>query len=54
MLQLRSIFLISVIISGKTALLWSSSKGHLEITRFLVESGANVDATDYQYSTPKT
>jgi ankyrin repeat protein len=42
-LQLRSTFLISVI-SGYTALMWSSYNGCLETTRFLVESGANVEA----------
>jgi hypothetical protein len=53
-LQLRSFFLISVI-SGYTALMWSSREGHLETTRLLVESGANVEATDtVLYSTPKT
>ena len=50
-LQLRSIFLISVI-SDYTALICSSSEGHLEITRFLVESGANVEAKDNGYYTP--
>jgi ankyrin repeat protein len=42
-LQFGSIFLISVI-SGYTALIWSSYSGYLEITRFLVESGANLEA----------
>jgi ankyrin repeat protein len=42
-LQLRSIFLISVI-SGMTALIYSSWKGHLETTRFLLESKADVAA----------
>ncbi len=32
----------------------SSNEGHLEISRFLVESGANVEATNDEYSTPKT
>ena len=50
-MQLRSIFLISVI-SGDTALISSSSRGHLETTRFLVESGANVEAKNVQYYTP--
>jgi hypothetical protein len=50
-LQLRSNFLMSFI-SGWTALMWSSIKGHLEITRFLVESGANVEAKTNEYSTP--
>ena len=36
--------LISVL-SGQTALLLSSYFGHLEVTRFLVESGANLEAT---------
>jgi hypothetical protein len=44
-LQLRSIFLISVF-SVETALIQSSSQGHLEITRFLVGSGANMEAND--------
>jgi ankyrin repeat protein len=51
-LQLRSIFLISVI-RGDTALMLSSMSGHLEITRFLVESGANVEARSNEYSAPK-
>jgi ankyrin repeat protein len=38
-------FLIFVI-SGKTALMNFCSRGHLEITRFLVESGANLEAKD--------
>ncbi len=50
-LQFGSIFLISVI-SGYTALMQSSYKGHLEITRFLVESGANVEAKNNLYYTP--
>ena len=50
-LQLRSIFLIFVI-SGITALIESSSEGHLETTRFLVESGANVEAKAFWYYTP--
>ena len=50
-MQLRSIFLISVI-SGYTALMYSSWNGHLETTRFLVESGANVEAKDNLYYTP--
>jgi hypothetical protein len=37
-----------------TALMWSSWKGHLEITRFLVENGANVDAKNNSYDNPKT
>ncbi len=51
-LQFRSIFLIFVI-SGYTALMKSSMEGHVEITRFLVESGANVEAELYGYSTSK-
>jgi ankyrin repeat protein len=43
-MQLRSTFLIDVI-SGETALIQSSSHGHLETARFLVESGANIEAT---------
>jgi hypothetical protein len=50
-LQLRSIFLIAVI-SGHTALICSSLNGHLEITRFLVASGANVEAKTNEYYTP--
>jgi ankyrin repeat protein len=42
-LQLRSSFLISVI-SGSTALILSSYNGHLETTRFLVESKADMAA----------
>ncbi len=38
-----SFFLISVI-SGFTALIGSSLFGHFDVTRFLVENGANVDA----------
>ncbi len=45
-LQLRSIFLISVIRFGRTALIWSSRNGHLETTRFLVQSKADVAARD--------
>ena len=44
-------FLISVI-SGWTALIYSSCYGHLETTRFLVESGANVEAKTNEYYTP--
>jgi ankyrin repeat protein len=35
-----------------TALMQSSGEGHLETTRFLVESGANVEAKDKEYYTP--
>jgi ankyrin repeat protein len=35
-----------------TALICSSRNGHLEIARFLVESGANVEAMDIEYYTP--
>jgi ankyrin repeat protein len=44
-------FLISVI-SGFTALMESSRYGHLETARFLVESGANVEARANEYYTP--
>ncbi len=44
-LQFGSIFLISVI-SGTTALISSSWNGKLDVTRFLVESKANVEAKD--------
>ena len=44
-------FLISVI-SGYTALMLASIRGHLDIIRFLVESGAELDAKDGEYSTP--
>jgi ankyrin repeat protein len=50
-LQLRSIFLISVI-SGSTALMESSREGHLETTRFLVQSGANLEAMTKGCHTP--
>ena len=45
-----SIFLISVI-SGDTALMSSSYNGELDVTRFLVESKANVEAKDNEYYT---
>jgi hypothetical protein len=51
-MQFCSIFLISVI-SGWTALILSSSSGHLDVTRFLVESGANLEAKDIKYYTLK-
>ena len=44
-LYFGSIFLISVI-SGYTPLIWSSCCGKLDVTRFLVESKANVEAKD--------
>ena len=44
-LQFSSIFLISVI-SGETPLMCSSWNGELDVTRFLVESKANVEAKD--------
>ena len=50
-MQFGSIFLISVI-SGMTALMWSSNKGHLDVTRFLLESKANLEAKDNEYYTP--
>ena len=52
-MQLGSIFLISVF-SGETALICSSSYGRLDVTRFLVESKANVEAKDNRYYTPTT
>ena len=47
-LQFSSIFLISVI-SGETPLICSSRNGKLDVTRFLVESKANVEAKDNEY-----
>ena len=52
-MQLGSIFLISVF-SGNTALIYSSANGKLDVTRFLVESKANVEAKDNEYYTPTT
>ncbi len=52
-LQFGSIFLISVI-SGQTALMRSCFWQKLDITRFLVESKANLDAKDNMYYTPTT
>ena len=49
-----NIFLTSVISYGQTALICSSWNGRLDITRFLVESGANLEAKDNMYFTPKT
>jgi hypothetical protein len=51
-LGLILIFRISFI-SGQTALILSSHYGRLEITRFLVESGANMEVKDHMYDTPK-
>jgi len=42
-MQLGSIFLISVF-SGWTPLIFSSAAGELDVTRFLVESKADVAA----------
>ena len=50
-MYLGSIFLISVI-SGNTALMFSFINGHLDVTRFLVESKANLEAKDEEYYTP--
>jgi hypothetical protein len=50
-MQFGSIFLISVI-RGETALMKSSMEGHFDVTRFLVESKANLEAVDPEYSTP--
>jgi ankyrin repeat protein len=50
-MQFGSFFLISVI-RGNTALMRSSMKGHLDVTRFLVESKANLEAKDNTYYTP--
>ena len=52
-MQFGSIFLISVI-RGNTALMRSSMKGHLDVTRFLVESKANLEAKTNRYYTPTT
>jgi ankyrin repeat protein len=52
-MQLGSIFLISVF-SGETPLIYSSCNGRLDVTRFLVESKANVEAKDNRYYTPTT
>ena len=52
-MQFGSIFLISVI-SNNTPLIWSSCNGRLDVTRFLVESKANLEAKDYMYYTPTT
>ncbi len=50
-LYFGSSFLISVF-SGWTALMYSSRYGYLDVTRFLVESGANLEAKDDGYYTP--
>jgi len=34
--------------------MWSSRNGKLDVTRFLVESKANVEAKDNEYYTPTT
>jgi hypothetical protein len=39
------------IFSGATPLYWSSKEGFLDVCQFLVEKGANVNATDNQYDT---
>ena len=52
-MQFGPIFLISVV-SGYTPLIFSSWNGHLDVTRFLVESGGNLEAKDYRYYTPTT
>ncbi len=52
-MQFGSIFLISAI-SGFTALMKSSMKGHLHVTRFLLESKANLEAKNNLYYTPTT
>ena len=31
---------------GRTALLWASKNGHVDIVRMLLDRGASVDATD--------
>jgi hypothetical protein len=51
-MQFGSIFLISVIMCGFTALMKSSMEGHLHVTRFLLESKANLEAKDNGYYTP--
>ncbi len=39
----------SVFLSGRTPLHWSSEKGHLGVCQFLVEKGADVNATENEY-----
>jgi hypothetical protein len=46
-------FLISVV-SNCTPLICSSLYGHLDVTRFLVESGGNLEAKNNEYYTPTT
>ena len=52
-MQFGPIVLISVI-RNSTPLMWSSRYGHLDVTRFLVESGGNLEAKDDLYYTPTT
>ena len=52
-MQFGPIFLISVV-RNRTPLIWSSLNGHLDVTRFLVESGGNLEAKDDEYYTPTT
>ena len=52
-MQFGPIFLISVV-SNWTPLILSSCRGHLDVTRFLVESKANLEAKDNGYYTPTT
>ena len=39
------------IFSGRTPLHWSSCNGHIGVCQFLVEKGAEVNATSNQYDT---
>ena len=52
-MQFGPIFLISVV-RNNTPLILSSYNGHLDVTRFLVESGGNLEAKDNAYYTPTT
>ena len=52
-MQFGPIFLISVV-RNRTPLIYSSSNGRLDVTRFLVESGGNLEAKDNTYYTPTT
>ena len=52
-MQFGPIFLISVV-RNNTPLILSSLYGHLDVTRFLVESGGNLEAKDDEYYTPTT